>query len=233
MQRTYEKNAELIKDLYNSCFGEKYKKQPFFKYMIDAMYSDPDKFDEELRTKAKTLTSRFGIEFGADGICGWKLLFDLYDGNDSDNWVEVYKKIRKSSIGTVFWPCKKNGGNTINVERSIEFGDRIDLTLYDIKRYIKEIKTRMKFENKDTRDFLDRYKKEDGFREFVNDFNLTMFVTDDDRIYDLVEEDYENKFIDDDKCDNFPRINRFGSKRKKEILGNYIENILKIVEQSV
>lgn len=232
MNPIYEENAKLIKEFYKSDFGKKYMQQPFFKYMIEAIYNDPDKFDKKLKNKAKEYAAKFQIEFSPDGICGWKLLFDLYKGNESTKWIDIYKKLRKSSIGTLFWPCKEAGGLTINVERSFIFADRIDLTLYDIKRYIEGNTPKMKFNNIDTQTFLNRYKKKEGFTTFITDFNLNMFVNEQNEIYNLKEKEYKTTFINDGICDNFSYSPRWKYDDKKKAFGNYIENILEIAKKS-
>jgi hypothetical protein len=235
MKKIYEKNIELIKELYNSDFGENHRNEQFFKNLIEVIYTDPDLYDKNLKDRASKLTDRFSVEFGPDGICGWKILFDIYDGNASAEWLEKYKIIRQSEIGTLFWPCQKTGGETINVQRNRLFGDRIDLTLYDIKRYIEKKETLMSFENEDTKNFLEGYRKNGGFKRFVEDLNLKMFVDDKNyEVYDLSENNYKEKpSIDDEKCNKFEWSNRYKSEKKKTILNTYMKNILDLCKNNL
>lgn len=234
MQDVYKRNICLIKDLYETGFGEKHRSQPFFKYMIDALYCDSDLHDEKLNAEANKLTDKYKVKFGADGICGWKILYDVYDGSKSPDWLNKYKTIRQSTAGTLFWPCQENGGKTINIQRGLLFGDRIDLTLYDIKRYIEKAQTtRMCFDNLDTQKFLERYRNgSEGFTTFVRELNLANFVSNDYMVYDLSANDYHSEFIDDDKIKDFSWSNRYKTDKKRELLNCYLTNILAICEQS-
>ena len=232
MKKTYEQNIEIINELYESDFGKKHKGNTFFKYIIDSIYTDPDLFDNDLKKRADKLTEKYNIKFSPDGICGWKLLFDLYDGNESNDWIKKYEIIRGSELGTLYWPCIKNNGITINVERNNRFGDRIDLTLFDIKSFIEKKTTVMKFTNSDTISFFDNFRKKGGFEAFINEFNLSMFTNNNYEIYDLSEEEYTNNYIDYIKCKEFSNnwSNRCNAKTKKDKLQTYIENLLSIIE---
>ena len=233
MQHIYEKNIELIKELYETTFGKNHCGEYYFKAMIDAMYYDPDVYDERLIAKANNLSSKFNVKFGADGICGWKILFDLYDGNKGSTWVREYETIRGSKAGTLFWPCQEKGGRTINVQRNQIFGDRIDLTLFDIRCYIEKLKPKMCFENTATKVFLEKYRNSnEGFKKFIEDLGMTAFVDDNFKIYDLSVKDYQREFIDDEKHKKFKWTNRYKTEKKRELLGCYIENVLAICEKS-
>ena len=94
--------------------------------VIEALYIDPDKYDKDLLKNFSNNTEKFkDIEFSPDGLCGWKLLYDVFDGKKI--WLEKYRIIRKSRFGEFVWPSVYNTGQTINQEKSAVLGDRIDL----------------------------------------------------------------------------------------------------------
>ena len=139
---TYQKNIELIKLLYDSELANELcrNSQNNFKVLrpiIQSFYKDPDFYDRELFIENNKFNN---IEIGLDGLCGWKILFDIHEGNPK--WLEDYETIRGSKLGYLLWPnsTDKMKHQTINQLRYIIFGDRIDYTLYDISLFLDKKK---------------------------------------------------------------------------------------------
>ena len=81
------------------------------------MYLDPDSNDESILERARKLKNEFGneLEFSADGICGWKILYDVYGDKKEPTgdipWLKKYEIIRESKRGELYFPCKMDGKN--------------------------------------------------------------------------------------------------------------------------
>lgn len=223
----YLENYELIKNFYESDFK---KNLDLFqtKRVVDALYKDPDIFDKNLKNNFyQILNKNPKINFSTDGICGWKILFDINDGKK--NWLEEYKIIRGSKYGEFIWPSDRSNGNqTINQQRSIYFGDRIDLTIYDIKRYLTNQNTKMSFESQSTKEFFDNYKNK--FKKFCDDYGIKgKFVNEKYEVLDLnIKDISKQEIITEKKIKDFSWSNHFCVKTKKELMKNYISNILGI-----
>ena len=187
--RTYLENIKKIKEFYNSDFfvKEENNNNMDLRKHIKSIYKDPDKYDSLIKEKAKELSDK-EIVFKADGICGWKVLFDVYDGKNNSSWVDKYEHVRGSKYGEFFWPGKigKGGGQTINQQRYAHFKDRIDWTLFDIKLYIEGKDTIMSYENEYIKKYFEKFKsKSDGFKNFIDSMELGVFVNENYDVFDL------------------------------------------------
>ncbi len=86
--------------------------------MVNAFYLDPDGF--EIRKIG-------GIDCSADGLLSIKRIYRKY--GMSEETIYEYEKYRRIPI--FFFPQEMNG---INMSRASVFGDKIDYTLFDLKR---------------------------------------------------------------------------------------------------
>lgn len=100
MKMIFSENIELIEAFYDLKFYKKLSKNPnVIKRVIKAIYRDPDMMDTTLMRKAKEYNDYFkeremDLCFSPDGICGWKILFEVYSDNGDNSWIEKYKAIR-------------------------------------------------------------------------------------------------------------------------------------------
>jgi len=176
MKYTYQRNINLITLLYNSDFAKKLCVEntnntfAMLRPVIDSFYKDPDVYDIDKIYDKKALKS--SIQLGLDGLCGWKILFDIHDGDPI--WLKDYEKIRGSKLGYLLLPNSTDGRThqTINQLRYTVFGDRIDYTLYDISLFLDENKRKkcrlLNAYQGETEEFLKKYE---DIEAFINDNN--------------------------------------------------------------
>ena len=239
MGKIFAENIELITAFYDSDF---YKKNLFgntkaIKRVIEAIYRDPDMIDEMLIGKAEEYNAKFkerkvNLCFSPDGICGWKILFDVYSVNGDNSWIEKYKAIRGSKYGELYFPCKidQEGHKTINIERNVLLGDRIDMFLYDLKLRIEDKYTKsckLSYENQYSKQFLEYYQ-EYGFEQYINDFDLGEFVKKEDNKIIGITNMVTGDVVIQDEFDSFMWSNRYGIAKKKERMKSYLDNLVKI-----
>lgn len=225
----YEKNRDIYNKIYDGflCKNE-YISNSKIKGMLDALFDDPDIMDEALLERAKQYTEKYGVDISPDGLCGWKILYDVYGAEN--NWIEKYCTIRGSKYGEFYWPSRIIDRNqTINQERSIYLGDRIDLTLFEIKLYLSgETAKKMTFENnKDTQTFLRNFKNK--FSDFCKEFDLFDVFVDKEtgEVWDISVED-KTSYINEDIVSEFSWSNRLSVDRKKDLLQDYLDNLVKL-----
>lgn len=247
MGYTYKRNIELINLLYRSelcdrICTESNEKINFtvLKPIINSFYQDPDSADENLYenkynklvqyfiSKNKILDNK--IAFGLDGLCGWKILFDIHDGKES--WLKDYEIIRGSQFGYLIWPNNTNNRKhpTINQLRYREFGDRIDYTLYDIDLFLKEEidKCRLKEAyHGQTAIFLKKFKT---IVEFSEATGLQALLNRDGKVKNLAVKNSSGEYgiIIDEQHEKYKFNSRWGTTKKIESLSSYIENIMEI-----
>lgn len=124
-ENVHAKNIEVMEDFLNLYWNEiTHKDDKLAFQMLYSIYIDPDPYP--YYAEVKTIK---GIECTADGLISLKRLY-AHEGI-SDKLVQSYELYRKKPM--FFFPKEKNG---INMTRSVVFGDRIDHTLFDIKRYL-------------------------------------------------------------------------------------------------
>ena len=118
----YENNIHIMNDFMNLFWNEmspKDEKKAF--KMIKSFYIDPDDM------AIKTIDN---VKCTADGLISLNRLY-AHEGLN-DEMIRAYEIYRKTPI--FFFPSEKGG---INTTRAAVFNDRIDYTLYDIKRYLE------------------------------------------------------------------------------------------------
>ena len=240
MGKIFTENIKLIEAFYDSDFYKKnlFKNTHVIKGVIEAIYRDPDMNDETLKRKAEEYSAKFkerkvNLCFSPDGICGWKILFDVYSINGDKSWIEQYKAIRGSKYGELYFPCNKDqeGHNTINIERNMLLGDRIDMFLYDFKLRIEDKYTKsckLSYKNQYSKQFLEYYQKY-GFEQYINDFDLGEFVKKDknNKIIGITNLGTGDAVIQDE-FDSFVWSNRYGIENKKAKMKSYLDNLVNI-----
>lgn len=120
----YQMNIDVMKDLKNLLADKSdEKEESIFGDMIYAFYIDPDSY---------AIKKFGGIECSADGLLSIKRIYRMF--GLTDKAISEYARYRKIPI--FFFPQEKNG---INMSRASIFGDKIDHTLYDIKKYYEAV----------------------------------------------------------------------------------------------
>lgn len=243
---TFERNIDMIKKLYesNSYKNNLLQNTKMIKKVIEAIYVDPDTNDEVLKNKAKDYSSEFknrniDLCFSPDGICGWKILFDVY-GVKSDNgsdWIEKYKEIRGSKYGEMYFPCKMDSKKhmTINTERNIFLGDRVDMFLYDFKLRIENESLenfKLRYKNEYSERFINYYKGT-GFKQYINDFDLEGLVkrNEDNEIIGIINI-ATGDIVKQNEYDSFTWSNKYGIDKKIKIMKPYLDNLVKICSKT-
>lgn len=118
----YRKNIKVIHDffeLYLNDMDDSDRDEEQAYQMIRSFYIDPD---------GAKVKEAGGITCTADGLISVKRLY-FHEGL-TERFIKGYKIYRK--IPVFYFPKEKNG---INMTRASVFGDRIDHSLYDLKRY--------------------------------------------------------------------------------------------------
>lgn len=235
MKYTYQRNIRLIKLLYKSEFARvlcaKNTKNSFvmLRPVIDSFYKDPDICDIDKIYEKKALKSP--IQLGLDGLCGWKMLFDLHDGNPI--WLEDYEKIRGSKLGYFLLPnsTDRRTHQTINQLRYTVFGDRIDYTLYDISLFLNEKKRKkcrlLYAYQGETETFLKKYK---DIEAFINDSNmlLNVFINKEKEVLNILT----GKPLEPNEHKSFKFSPRWGVKSNKEEWQLYLNKIVELCNKS-
>lgn len=220
---TYQKNIELIKLLYkselaNDLCGNIENNFKVLRPIIESFYKDPDVHDKKLFINNDSFNN---IDVGLDGLCGWKILFDIHDGNVK--WLEDYEAIRGSLLGYLIWPNSMEGRQhqTINQLRYNVFGDRIDYTLFDIDLFLKEEECRLaKAYVGHTKDFLKGFG---CIKNLAKEMNLEDFLDENGYVKNL---DGTTETITREQHKFFLFSSRWGAAKKKKVLSLYIKNIV-------
>lgn len=206
----------------------------------EKIYNDPDTWDKELYDYIKEHSTYISehyeckerkekrgyyfedknkkekINLSLDCVMGWKAIIDVCVKNSIplEEFVKVYEIIRKYEYsGHLVWPI--HNLPTINSERYQQFRDRVDYTLYDIKKFY-DIPTNLR---KDIEDEINKLK--------LRNVYLTPSYT-----WLNTFEDF-NDFIENmklecwcKKINNNYEVKDLSTKEKKPISGN-LENMLK------
>ena len=164
------------------------------KNVEDALYEDPDNFDDELYKdlalkynleckKCNLLVSvnKQKIKMSADIVCGVKSLKAL--GSSTPEFSSNYAKIRSSIKLHFIWPQHKVP--TINTYRYQIYQDRIDYLLYDLKHYFmgKETPMQKAYQNNNTKIWLDAFNND--FPNFVQEMHFENFVNENFEVLDI------------------------------------------------
>ena len=181
----YEKNIEVMQDFIvyakeSQCLDE-YSKW----LMLNSIYIDPD---------GRSIKYVKEIDCSADGLLSLLRIYKMY--GMSQKLVEEYKEYRKIPI--FHFPKEKNG---INMSRAAVFGDRIDYTLYDIKRMCEgkdNCRLKLAYSLPKTKSWLEYFKYD--FEKIVEWLEVGgIFMDENYNIYDLEKND--NSIITDYKDD--------------------------------
>lgn len=235
MEYAYQRNINLINLLYNSDFAKILCAENGNNYfavlrsVIDSFYKDPDVYDINKIYDKNTLKSPERL--GLDGLCGWKMLFDIYDGNPI--WLKDYEKIRGAKLGYFLLPNSTDGRThqTINQLRYTVFGDRIDYTLYDISLFLNEKKREecrlLKAYQGETETFLKKYK---DIKAFINDSNmlLNVFINEEKEVLNILT----GKPLESNEHKSFEFSPKWGVKNNKKEWKIYIDKITELCEKS-
>ena len=230
MKPTYrevlEANCERILAFYDSDYHKELQKENIFDYVkkvvTEALYVDPDNY-------IPSKNDRTGCILSADGIISAKKLYDLFDGKSGKRWIEEYRVIRSEERVCLFWPRHRGG---INSCKANVFNDRVDYTLFDIKRFYeilerykvcgeqeikKEVKEQCKLGNAFIK--LETYNwlcELETFSKFIESCRLEKFVDSEFQVIDLETNepitDYKKKYAYDKKYyGNLKRLMLIGS----------------------
>ena len=141
--------------------------------MLHAFYVDPDEC---------AIWTIGGVICSVDGLLSIRRIYRKY--GMSAETVHEYEIYRQVPI--FFFPKEKNG---VNMTRASVFGDRIDCTLYDLKRRFegKECKLEKVYNMPKTSIWLSEIG---SFENLVNLYGIKgIFVNDDYEVYDLEKGD--------------------------------------------
>lgn len=125
-KKSYEEihqiSTEVMKDLIiDFADATQFKDEKMFWKMLYAIYLDPD---------SNAIKEYEGVTCTADGLLSIRRIYRKYGiTKDTIHEYETYRR-----IPIFFFPQEKSG---INTTRASVFGDRIDYTLYDLKKYFE------------------------------------------------------------------------------------------------
>ncbi len=206
----YEKNIEVMQDFIEYA-NKSQSVDEYSKWlMLRSFYIDPDR---------KSIKYAQGVACSADGLISLRRIYNMCGLNQ--NLVEEYKEYRKAPI--FYFPKETNG---INMSRASVFGDRIDHTLYDIKRMCEgEDNCRLKraYNLPKTKSWLEYYKY--NFKGIVEWLKVGgIFVDENYNIYDLekndntiiinYKEDYKREWTDSYYSNIKAKISKYYEERK-------------------
>lgn len=127
--QVHQFNVDVLHDLLNLLVKDTGLDDTYWIWrMIYAFYLDPDGYWHE---------SVAGVECAPDGLLSIRRIYKRY--GLSEKMIEEYEHYRKRPH--MFFPVEMNG---INMSRASVFGDRIDHTLLDLKRYFEKKPCRLK-----------------------------------------------------------------------------------------
>lgn len=230
MLMVYKNNIEIYNILYNSFLSKNPEISDIkIKGMIDALFDDPDSEDKQLLDIAEKHKENLKdkVDIRPDGLCGWKMLYDVYGRNE---WIDKYCIIRGSVYGEFYWPCNMiEKKQTINQQKYLRFGDRIDLILYEIKSYIEgKEPIKLNLDNKDSQRFLKNFE---NFHMFCERFDLFgVFVSEDKEVLDISAGN--GTIINDVIVKNFSWSSNLPVDKKRKLLKNYLDNIIEICKNN-
>lgn len=181
----YEINIKVMEDFLKLYYEQsKNRDNSLVWKMLKSFYIDPD----------RVIKKNGDIICTADGILSLRRLFEF--DRMSKKLIEDYKKYREKPI--IYFPKEKNG---INSMRALIFGDRIDYTLFDLKKYYTDYencKMKYAYELKKTSSWL---KQIGSFENLIDEFHIKgIFTNDNYEVYDLekndgsIIEEYLNKY---------------------------------------
>ena len=177
-----------------------------------------------------------GIDLSLDCVIGWKAIFDVCmpkaeDKDDEEKFnkfIKAYEIIRNPEYaGHLIWPVHTIP--TINTQRFQQFNDRVDYTLFDIKKYFEkreELKILELSENLKTFKLGDVFLSNtfiwlnqfEDFKEFIDIMNLNCWCDKNYEVKDISKNDGTTigSYLGDNKTD-YP------------ITKDYINNMIEII----
>ena len=205
--RTYSQvhkhNVEVMNDFINLFSkGSGINDEDLLRRMIDAVYLDPDGYAIKLIGE---------ISCSADGLLSIKRICRKY--GVSEKTIHEYEHYRRKPI--FFFPQEKNG---INMTRASVFSDKIDHTLFDLKRRFdgKECRLSNAYNLPRTSKWM---LKVGPFENLVEIYDIKgIFVNDDYEVFDLEKSDGSI-------------ITEYRSKYSREWSNSYYDNLKKKIDE--
>ncbi len=173
-------------------------------YCKTMLYRDYKKSDPD----AKAVCCHGGIRCTSDGLLSLKRICEMEEPEDI---LQTYKTYRKKPI--FFFPAELGG---INIARNSVFGDKIDLTLLDIRQYYAggafECKLQKTYQRPKTAAWL---KSFESFENLIDWYGIKGIFTDQKyNVYDIESLALEPS-----------------THSSKEWSRDYYENLKKLIEQ--
>ena len=187
----YEYDLKIMKDILNMRMGDDKAWKLLYEF-----YIDPDLYPY----KSGKNMDKNGIQCKADGLISIKRIFFHECTKLNGNFIKTFEECRKYPI--FFFPVESKF-SSINCRRFSLFGDRIDHTLFDLKRYYdnKECMLSKTYGLNNTKNWL---KSFNSFKELVDWFGIiNIFVNNDYNVYDLEK---DNVTIIQKHQESYPRV---------------------------
>ena len=178
-------NVNILRDFLNLFANEIcIKNNEILLNMILAFYIDPDSY---------AIKEIGNTDCYADGLLSIKRIYKKH--GLSEVTIDEYEKYRSKPI--FFFPREKGG---INTSRLSEFGDRIDHTLFDLKKYyqgeFESCKLKKAYKLPKTSQWLDNMG---SFENIIDEYKVKgIFTNNNYEVYDL-EKGNESIIIDYNK----------------------------------
>ncbi len=179
------KKKGMSKDGYNVSFNravnemksfyENYYLETDFRDSLVRMYKE-----KHLDPDGRAIRYEFGVKCTADTLLSIRRICNME--SDTSNIIPVYERYNCTPI--FFFPSEIGG---INTSRSSAFGDRIDLTLFDIKMYysgrVDSCRLKYTFERENTKNWLQGFG---SFEALINWLGIKGIFTDERyNVFDL------------------------------------------------
>lgn len=206
-QNAYQKTVDKLTELYEQYCAEQEEniRKKMYKMYKDKSW-DPD--GKAIRYVGEVICT-------ADAILSFNRICKMEEREE--DIVPIFEKYRKVPI--IFFPCEKGG---INTSRSKKFGDRIDHTLLDLKKYYTE-------KGQECR-LINAYKQEntkiwlaemESFENIIDWWGVRGILTDEDyQVYDL---EYAEKRV----------LTEYKTRYSREWSKEYYENVKRKVEEGM
>lgn len=209
--QVHQLNVEVMKDILNLLsIPSKVTDDEVLWNIVYASYIDPD---------AYAIKKIGGVSCSADGLLSIRRIFGKY--GMSEDTINDYERYRQIPI--FLFPREKMG---INMSRYSVFGDRIDHTLFDLKRCFNENNCKL-FRAYNLSKTSEWIKEIRTFKNLVDQYEIKdIFVNDNYEIYDLEKDDGS---IITDYRDKYSRTwnDSYYDNLKKKIDGFYEKKINK------
>ena len=175
----------MSNDVYNDSFNRAVNEmKSFYKdHCLETSFRDSlvrMYKEKHLDPDGRAIRYEFGVKCTADTLLSIRRICDME--TDTSNIIPVYERYNCTPI--FFFPSEIGG---INTSRSSAFGDRIDLTLFDIKMYYSELvdtcRLKRTFERENTKKWLQGFG---SFESLIDWFGIKGVFTDERyNVFDL------------------------------------------------